>query len=106
MTARNLERVIYYEDYMVIDPGETPLKQNQLLSEHGVPRGAETYGRRVRGQDGRRSVRERCASGPAKQIEQLQAGEMTETKSKQIRKKLAKRSSCSRVSAPRPVRSG
>jgi len=26
MTARNLERVIYYEDYMVIDPGSTPLK--------------------------------------------------------------------------------
>jgi DNA-directed RNA polymerase subunit beta' len=24
MTARNLERVIYYEDYMVIDPGSTP----------------------------------------------------------------------------------
>jgi len=34
MTARNLERVIYYEDYMVIDAGSTPLKQNQLLSEH------------------------------------------------------------------------
>jgi DNA-directed RNA polymerase subunit beta' len=34
MTARNLERVIYYEDYLVIDPGNTPLKQNQLLSEH------------------------------------------------------------------------
>ena len=33
MTARNLERVIYYEDYMVIDPGSTPLKQHQLLSE-------------------------------------------------------------------------
>ena len=27
MTARNLERVIYYEDYMVIDPGQTPLKE-------------------------------------------------------------------------------
>src|SRR5207244_608269 len=34
MTARNLERVIYYEDYMVVDPGNTPLKQHQLLSEH------------------------------------------------------------------------
>ena len=26
VTARNLERVIYYEDYLVIDPGNTPLK--------------------------------------------------------------------------------
>src|ERR1044071_7887297 len=43
MTARNLERIIYYEDYMVIDPGSTPLKQNQLLSEHEVREARETY---------------------------------------------------------------
>ena len=44
MTARNLERVIYYEDYMVIDPGSTPLKQHQLLSEHEYREARETYG--------------------------------------------------------------
>jgi len=44
MTARNLERVIYYEDYMVIDAGSTPLKQNQLLSEHEYREARETYG--------------------------------------------------------------
>ena len=45
MTARDLERGIYYEDYMVIDAGSTPLTQNQLLSEHesgeGGPRQAD-----------------------------------------------------------------
>ena len=44
MTARNLERVIYYEDYMVIDPGKTPLKLHQLLSEHEYREARETYG--------------------------------------------------------------
>src|SRR5258705_119956 len=44
MTARNLERVIYYEDYMVVDPGNTPLKQHQLLSEHEFREARETYG--------------------------------------------------------------
>ena len=44
MTARNLERVIYYEDYMVIDPGSTPLKIHQLLSEHEYREARETYG--------------------------------------------------------------
>src|SRR5205807_2008343 len=44
MTARNLERVIYYEDYMVIDPMSTPLKQHQLLSEHEYREARETYG--------------------------------------------------------------
>ncbi|MDE2681911.1 MAG: DNA-directed RNA polymerase subunit beta', partial [Verrucomicrobiota bacterium] len=27
MTGRHLERVIYYEDYLVVDPGETPLER-------------------------------------------------------------------------------
>ena len=44
MTARNLERVIYYEDYLVIDPGNTALKQNQLLNEHEYREARETYG--------------------------------------------------------------
>ena len=30
MTARNLERVIYYEDYLVIDPGNTPLEAESI----------------------------------------------------------------------------
>jgi DNA-directed RNA polymerase subunit beta' len=33
MTATNLERVLYYEDYLVVDPGDTPLKERQLLTE-------------------------------------------------------------------------
>ena len=33
MTLRDLEKVIYYEAYVVIEPGETPLKKKQLLSE-------------------------------------------------------------------------
>jgi DNA-directed RNA polymerase subunit beta' len=44
MTARHLERVIYYEDYLVIDPGTTPLKQNQLLTEQEYREAQETYG--------------------------------------------------------------
>lgn len=33
MSTSDLEKVIYYESYVVIDPGETGLKPNQLLSE-------------------------------------------------------------------------
>ncbi|MDB4662958.1 DNA-directed RNA polymerase subunit beta', partial [Verrucomicrobiales bacterium] len=33
MSARSLERVIYYEDYIVIDPSNTPLEAGQLLTE-------------------------------------------------------------------------
>jgi len=92
MTARNLERVIYYEDYMVIDPGSTPLKQNQLLSEHEYREARETYGAEAfLAKMGAEAVRDALAKVDlAKQIEMLQ-GAMTETKSKQIRKKIAKR---------------
>src|SRR6266581_1177514 len=92
MMARNLERVIYYEDYMVIDPGSTPLKQNQLLSEHEFREARETYGPDAFvAKMGAEAVRDALAKVYlAKQIDHLQIA-MTETKSKQIRKKIAKR---------------
>jgi DNA-directed RNA polymerase subunit beta' len=92
VTARNLERVIYYEDYMVIDPGSTPLLANQLLSEHEYREARETYGADAFvAKMGAEAVRDALARVDlAKQIDELQIA-MTETKSKQIRKKIAKR---------------
>ena len=92
MTARNLERVIYYEDYLVIDPGSTPLKQNQLLSETEFREARETYGAEAFvAKMGAEAVREAMMRVDlSKQIDALQIA-MTETKSKQIRKKVAKR---------------
>ncbi|MGH7941889.1 MAG: DNA-directed RNA polymerase subunit beta' [Limisphaerales bacterium] len=92
MTARHLERVIYYEDYLVIDPGNTPLKQNQLLNENEYREARETYGAEAFiAKMGAEAVRDALARVDlAKGIEELQQA-MTETKSKQIRKKLAKR---------------
>jgi DNA-directed RNA polymerase subunit beta' len=92
MTARHLERVIYYEDYLVIDPGNTPLKQNQLLSEQEHREARETYGADAFvAKMGAEAVREALEKVDLnKQADELQVA-MTETKSKQIRKKLAKR---------------
>ena len=92
MTARNLERVIYYEDYMVIDAGSTPLKLHQLLSEHEYREARETYGPdSFLAKMGAEAVREALSRVNLQtQMDLLQVA-MTETKSKQIRKKLAKR---------------
>src|ERR1700678_1071392 len=92
MTARNLERVIYYEDYMVIVPGSTPLKLHQLLSEHEYREARETYGPDAFvAKMGAEAVREGLANVDLqKQVDHL-AIAMGETKSKQIRKKIAKR---------------
>jgi DNA-directed RNA polymerase subunit beta' len=92
MTARHLERVIYYEDYLVIDPGNTALKQNQLLNENEYREARETYGAEAFvAKMGAEAVREALSKVDLlKGVDQLQVA-MTETKSKQIRKKLAKR---------------
>ncbi|MBN2507684.1 MAG: DNA-directed RNA polymerase subunit beta' [Verrucomicrobia bacterium] len=92
MTARNLERVIYYEDYMVIDPGNTPLQLHQLLSEHEYREARETYGEAAFvAKMGAEAVREALSRVDlGRQIVELQAA-MLETRSKQIRKKISKR---------------
>ena len=33
MSVRNLERILYYESYVMIDPGNTPFRPNELLTE-------------------------------------------------------------------------
>ncbi|MDA1273256.1 MAG: DNA-directed RNA polymerase subunit beta' [Verrucomicrobia bacterium] len=92
MTARNLERVIYYEDYLVIDPCSTPLKEHQLLSEIEFREAKETYGADAFvAKMGAEAVREAlCRVDLQGEVDLLQQA-MTETKSKQIRKKIAKR---------------
>ena len=44
MTLKDLERILYFESYIVIDPGLTPLKERQLLSEDEYVRAQDEYG--------------------------------------------------------------
>src|SRR5213593_3824324 len=44
MTLKDLERILYFEYYVVIEPGLTPLKDRQLLSEDEYLRAQEEYG--------------------------------------------------------------
>jgi len=39
-----IERVIYFQDYFVIDPGDTPLKERQLLTEDEYRQAVFEYG--------------------------------------------------------------
>jgi DNA-directed RNA polymerase subunit beta' len=92
VTARNLERVIYYEDYLVVDPGDTPLEKHQLLTEVEFREAKDTYGPDAFiAKMGAEAVHDAAALIDLEAgIDQLQIA-MTETRSKQIRKKLAKR---------------
>lgn len=44
MKTSSLEKVIYFQEYVVVDPGETQLKERQLLTEDEFRRAREHYG--------------------------------------------------------------
>ncbi|AJC50417.1 DNA-directed RNA polymerase subunit beta' [Coxiella endosymbiont of Amblyomma americanum] len=44
MTLRDIERILYFETYVVINPGMTALDQNQLLSEEAYLDALEEHG--------------------------------------------------------------
>jgi len=44
MTLKDLERVLYFENYVVVEPGLTPLKMHQLLSEDEYIKAQDEYG--------------------------------------------------------------
>jgi len=44
LSIKDLEKVLYFESYIVVDPGETPLKKKQLLAEEEYKKAQEEYG--------------------------------------------------------------
>jgi DNA-directed RNA polymerase subunit beta' len=44
MTLKDLERVLYFENYIVVEPGLTALKEKQLLTEDEFIKAQEEYG--------------------------------------------------------------
>jgi len=92
MTARSLERVIYYENYMVVDAGKTPLEPRSLLTDTEYRQAIDEYGE---GSFVAKMGAEAVRDGLAKMdldatVVELQE-QMRATKSKQIKKKLSKR---------------
>jgi DNA-directed RNA polymerase subunit beta' len=44
MTLRDIERILYFEAYVVVDPGLTPLDRGQILSEEQFLQEVESHG--------------------------------------------------------------
>jgi DNA-directed RNA polymerase subunit beta' len=58
MTIRQLERVLYFEEYIVIDPGNTQLKEKELLSDDEYKKKLSELGNRFKAGMGAEAVRE------------------------------------------------
>ncbi len=44
MKTTSLEKIIYFQDYVITNPGDTPLKERQLLTEEDYRKARESYG--------------------------------------------------------------
>ena len=91
MTLRDIERVLYFEAYVVTDPGMTPLKSGQLMSEDDYLAKVEEYGDDFSRRDGRRGhPRAAARLDVDREIETLRK-ELAATGSEAKIKKIAKR---------------
>src|SRR5882724_13023 len=91
MSSRQLERVIYYEDYLVIDPGNTPLTKGQLLTETEYREAQDQYGETFTAGMGAEALKQLLSMCELATLQKELEEAMGTTRSKQIRKKLAKR---------------
>ena len=104
-TASELERVLYYEDYMVLEPGDTPLKYMQLLSESEYYEALEKYGESFEAIMGAKAVRQALSQVNLEDLMQDLEEQIENTRSKQTRKKITKRMKIAdgfRISKARP----
>src|SRR5450631_2923330 len=91
MTLRDIERVLYFEAFVVVDPGMTPLKRCQIMTEDDYLSKVEEFGDDFHALMGAEGVRELLRSIDIhRDIEQLRL-DLAATGSEAKIKKIAKR---------------
>ena len=91
MTLRDIERVLYFEAFVVTDPGMTPLARCQLLTDDDYRAKTEEYGDDFRASMGAEGIRDLLANiNIRSEIDSLRS-EMATTGSETKMKKISKR---------------
>ncbi|MBS1235501.1 MAG: DNA-directed polymerase subunit beta [Proteobacteria bacterium] len=92
MTLRDIERVLYFEAYVVVDPGMTPLERSSLLNEEAYLNAVEQYGDEFDARMGAEAVRDLLKAinleEEATKLREELAGTTSETKIKKFAKRL------------------
>nr|WP_284694989.1 DNA-directed RNA polymerase subunit beta' [Photobacterium galatheae] len=91
MPLRDIERVLYFESYVVIEPGMTNLERSQLLSEEQYLDALEEWGDEFDARMGAEAVKALLANMDLNAEIELMREELEETNSETKRKKLTKR---------------
>ncbi len=91
MSLRDLEKILYFEEYVVLDPGKTPLQTKQLLSEEQYRKVVEEYGEGFRVGMGAEAIRELLKKINVPELGGKLRERMSKETSQQNRKKITKR---------------
>ncbi len=92
MTLRDIERILYFEAYVVVDPGLTPLERGQMLSEDQYLEAVEEHGDEFDARMGAEAVYELLKDLDLKaeqiQLKEAIAATNSETKLKRLTKRV------------------
>ncbi|MBP5183098.1 MAG: DNA-directed RNA polymerase subunit beta', partial [Lentisphaeria bacterium] len=91
VTARALEKIIYYEDWVVTDPGDTPLLKGQSLDEKAYRQARDEYGDSFQADMGAPAIRSLLQDMDLQKEHDELDLKLKKTKNKAIRKKYSKR---------------
>lgn len=92
MTTADLERIIYYEEYVVIDAGQTELEKKQLLNDVELREAQERYGKDAFvAKMGGDAIKELLATEDLHALLTDLKDKLRKSKSQQARMKIAKR---------------
>jgi DNA-directed RNA polymerase subunit beta' len=91
MKVSDLEKVIYFQDYVVVDPGDTPLKYKQLLTEEEYRSAADKYGASFKAMMGAEAVKVLLQDINLESLSLELREHINKTNSKQKLKELSKR---------------
>ncbi|MFK5926350.1 MAG: DNA-directed RNA polymerase subunit beta' [Desulfuromusa sp.] len=91
MTLKDLEKVLYFEAYVVLDPGETALIKGQLLAEDQYSAAMDEFAGQFVAGMGAEAVRELLAEIDLVEVGDQLRIEMKEATSEAKRKKVSKR---------------
>jgi DNA-directed RNA polymerase subunit beta' len=91
LTLKSLEKVIYFDSYIVIDPKDTDLNQNQLLSEEKYREACEVYGTAFEAGIGAEAVKKLLGKIDLDTVYKELRLDISSTRSTTKRQKLSKR---------------
>ncbi|NNG02351.1 MAG: DNA-directed RNA polymerase subunit beta' [Desulfobacteraceae bacterium] len=91
LTLKNMEKVLYFDSYIVIDPKDTPLTRCQLLSEEKYREALEQYGSKFEAGIGAEAVKALLENLNLDELYEELRNDIKATNSAAKRQKLAKR---------------